>query len=143
MKQKQTTSPTPLEVNGGKQPANTVGEWTKGKLYIGGQNSIRVDNNEAETWQHPSIFIFTGGNLANANRLIQTWSEYDGLCKTVGKLSLAVSNRDKEIEALKAANRELLEALKELAYVTGHAYDGKPALVKAQVLISKHSKQTT
>lgn len=48
-----------------------------------------------------------------------------------------------ENKTLKAANRELLEALRELAYVTGHAYDGKPALVKAQVLISKHSKQTT
>jgi hypothetical protein len=55
-------------------------------------------------------------------------------------LSNIVKETKAENEALKEANKELLDILKELVYVTGFTYKAAPALSKAKKAISNHSK---
>lgn len=105
---------------------------------------------------------------ANAERIVECWNGYEGLKyerdahKTNWEVCLRMYDLStKREQALKAENEalkearsesmkhianlngeitELKEALKELIYVAGYIYEGKPALIMAKELITKHFK---
>lgn len=57
----------------------TNSKHAEGKLYIGDQSTIRADNGQEHVWQHETLFIYTGGNKANASRIVTMWNNWDEL----------------------------------------------------------------
>lgn len=175
------------EVNEGKQ-ANTVGEWTKGKLFvnwhghpdngriqIGTEKDYILEMYSNDEPYEGEDYISPEEGKANAARIVECWNGYD-VIKMQLKLTdqqAAEYGRENEAlkeeletganqyaakvmenEALKSANRELLEALKNFMIGVGDIASvpkgstittGFPAefFETASLLISKHSKQTT
>lgn len=64
----------------------TNSKHTEGKLYIGDQSTIRADNGQEHVWQHETLFIYTGGNKANASRIVTMWNNWDDVILALNNL---------------------------------------------------------